>query len=320
MTLCELAKLANVSVSTASKAFGGAKDISPETREHIFETAKQYGCYGKFFKGRHIKRVIAIICPEVGSAHYDQYIEQLQSTIESRGSIVVISTDHFDANRQAELLEYYDSYLQVDGIIVFGLHTPLKKGFETPIISIGGIDDPQADCITSDIAPAIREAVAELYALGHRKIAFIGEKLTTSKQQIFEEAMAELGLPFESVVSEERFENAGLNGMHQLLERHTDCTAVICSYDYIAFGTMRCLTENGYQIPGDFSVTGMDNISVSEYLGCSLTTIDSHITETCEIICDLLDKKLSNPHFHVRQKITVAGSLVIRSSVGPAKK
>ncbi|MBQ4050453.1 MAG: LacI family DNA-binding transcriptional regulator [Oscillospiraceae bacterium] len=320
MTLRELARLANVSASTASKAFSGARDISPETRELVFETARQYGCYGKFFKGRHIKQVIAIICPEVGSAHYDQYIEQLQSTLEARGIIVVISTDHFDDERQTELLEYYDSYLQVDGIIVFGLKQPLKKGFETPIISIGGIDDPQADCISSCIIPAIREAAAELIALGHKKVAFIGEKLTVSKQQAFEEVMTQSGLEFELVVSEERFENAGVDGVQKLLEQKTDATALVCGYDYIALGAMRCLTENGYRIPEDFSVIGMDNISVTEYLSCALTTIDSHIAETCEIICDLLDKKMANPHFHVRQKITVTDSLVLRNSVGPVQR
>jgi DNA-binding LacI/PurR family transcriptional regulator len=59
MTMRELAKLANVSASTVSKAFHGAKDISQETREHIFAVARQYGCYGTFYQGRYNKKVIA---------------------------------------------------------------------------------------------------------------------------------------------------------------------------------------------------------------------------------------------------------------------
>ena len=67
MTMRELAKLANVSVSTVSKAFHDAEDISEETRNLVFETAKQYGCFGKFYKVKFPKQVIAFICPELGS-------------------------------------------------------------------------------------------------------------------------------------------------------------------------------------------------------------------------------------------------------------
>ena len=56
MTMKELAKLANVSVSTVSKAFAEADDVSEETKNHIFNIAKEYGCYGKFFKGKYSKK------------------------------------------------------------------------------------------------------------------------------------------------------------------------------------------------------------------------------------------------------------------------
>ena len=48
----ELAKLANVSVSTVSKAFSNAADVNEKTKNHIFEIAKENGCYGKFYKGK----------------------------------------------------------------------------------------------------------------------------------------------------------------------------------------------------------------------------------------------------------------------------
>ena len=50
MTMRELAALANVSVSTVSKAFHDAEDVSEETKVHIFEVAKKYGCFGKYYK------------------------------------------------------------------------------------------------------------------------------------------------------------------------------------------------------------------------------------------------------------------------------
>ena len=127
MTMRELAKLANVSVSTVSKAFHDADDISRETRELVFETARKYGCFGKFYKGKFHKQIIAIICPELSGGFYTNYVEQMQQIIESHNGIALISADHFSKTAQSELLEYYASYLQVDGIIIFNLRGPLKK-------------------------------------------------------------------------------------------------------------------------------------------------------------------------------------------------
>ncbi len=45
LTLTKLAKLANVSVSTASKAFSMSSEVNEQTREEIFRIAKEHGCF-----------------------------------------------------------------------------------------------------------------------------------------------------------------------------------------------------------------------------------------------------------------------------------
>ena len=107
MTMRELAVLANVSVSTVSKAFHDAEDVSDETKKLIFDTAKQYGCFGKYYRGRFEKKVIAIICPELNSAYYNVFVRLLQNVIEKNNSIAVISSDHFSKENQEELIDYY---------------------------------------------------------------------------------------------------------------------------------------------------------------------------------------------------------------------
>ena len=63
MTLTKLARIANVSVSTASKAFSMSSDISELTREEVFAAARANGCFKKLFneKGIHIPSDIKII-------------------------------------------------------------------------------------------------------------------------------------------------------------------------------------------------------------------------------------------------------------------
>lgn len=316
MTMRELAKLANVSVSTVSKAFHDADDISPQTRELVFETAKKYGCFGKFYKGKFHKQIFAIICPELGS-FYATYVAQLQHIIEANNGIALISTDHFNKSVQAELLEYYASYLQVDGIIALSLSGPLKKGYEIPVVSIFSAPDPNIDTVQVNLMTPMVEAVRLLRSLGHEKIAFIGEKLTGMKNGIFRKVIQE---PDPLIIeSNQRFEKAGEDGVQQLLSVKENYTAIICAYDNIALGAIKQLKRRGYRVPEDISVIGIDNISSSEHAETALTTIDTNPQEVCMLAWDIIQKKQQSKYYHSTQAITITGKLIQRETVGPRK-
>jgi len=320
MTMRELAKLANVSVSTVSKAFAEADDVSEETKNHIFNIAKQYGCYGKFYKGKYSKKVIAIICPELAGNYYTHFIELLQGLIESQNGIAIISSDRFSATTQAELIEYYASYLKVDGIIVFGLRSKLKKGYDIPIVSIFSSSDDRVDSVTTDFKKAIFDSIEKLSELGHKKFAFLGETLTKSKAEFFNTAIKNTlgakGICFESKM---RFEQAGNDCINQLLNSNFIPTALICAYDNIAFGAIKRLKECGYSVPKDFSIIGIDNVMVSKYLETSLSSIDNNPEEICMIAWDLLSKKLKNSYYRSKQQIVVKSRLILRESVAKIK-
>jgi len=319
MTMSELAKLAHVSVSTVSKAFSEADDVSEETKKHIFEIAKENGCYGAFYKGKYPKKLIAIICSELISNYYIGFVERLQGMIEKNGGIALISTDHFSKSRQQELIDYYASYLKVDGIIVFSLQTPVKKGYDVPIVSLFSSIDTAVDSINTNFEPAMNESIELLYSYGHRNIAFIGENHTVGKSELFKKTTKKYrDINTLIIQTEDRFEKAGEKGIKQLLKTDNDCTAIICAYDNIAFGAIKQLKREGFSVPKDYSVIGMDNICISGFTETTLTSIDSNPDETCMIAWDLLQKKQKNKFYRSNQDISIRSRLVIRESVGEA--
>ena len=316
MTMKELAKLANVSVSTVSKAFAEADDVSEETKNHIFNIAKEYGCYGKFFKGKYSKKIIAIICSELCSSFYTNFVVILQNMIEEQNGIAIVSADNFSTSKQAELIEYFASYLKVDGIIVFNLKTKLKKGYDIPIISIFSSDDDNVDSIKTNSNEVIHESVETLKKLGHKNIVFMGESLTKGREKVFKDATEKImGYECKCFSSKFRFEKAGEDCVEQMINSRQIPTAIICGYDYIAFGVIKKLKEYGYSVPEDISVIGVDNISVSEYIETGLSSIDINAKEFCLIALDLINKKLKNKYFRAKQQITVNSKLVLRGSV-----
>lgn len=324
MTLRELAKLTSYSVSTVSKAFHGAEDISENTREEIFKVAREHGCFGKYYKDKYQKKIIAIICPELRSEHYASFVEQLQTRIEKDDGMVLISTDHFSAARRSELIEYYASFLAVDGILVFHQTEAPKRGFDVPVISLLSYrEDIPCDSVRVNVQKPVCDAVAHLKQMGHRKIAFIGESLTKPKADYFREAMLLHGLPCPEeamIESPYRFEQAGKEGMSALLDTTEGYTAALCAYDYIATGALKTLAKRGLSVPEDFSVIGMDDISAAAFMGKELTSIASGLHEVCDTAWELLQKKMTKGHSPLYQQITITGELILRETTGPAPK
>ena len=315
MTMRELAKLANVSASTVSKAFGNAEDVSEDTKELIFSLAKEHGCFNKFSKTKYSKLTVAIICPEMKTPYYVEYVDKLQEIIEKNGGIALVSSDNFSAERQAELIEYYSGHLKVDGIFVFHMNTDLKKGFsDTPIVAMLSSKDVRVDSVRIDFTAPLFEAIEHLYGLGHKNIVFIGEKLTVYKAERFEKIARSFPIKHSFITSQYRFEKAGEECVDKLLEMKDRPTAIICAYDNIALGAIKHLKAKGYGVPDDFSVIGINNISPSSFLDTPLSTIDARPNEICMIAWDLFEKKRKNKYYKLNQQITVKGKLLLRNT------
>lgn len=324
MTLQKLAELAQVSVSTVSKAFSDRQDIGTETKEKILTLAKQHGCFEKYYKGRFGKRPIAVICPEIRSAYYADFAANLNDVIERKNGMMLLSVSGFDAKREEEMIRYYSHFGHADGIIVLSGKSRLKTESTVPIVAIGGkYKTEKADCIDVDLSTGIDQAVEYLKQNGHRRIGFIGETLTKSKFLLFCAAMRKNALTVREefvIQSDKRFEAAGYDGFKQLLELNNGPTAIITAYDYIAIGALHYAQEAGVRVPADISVIGMDNISAAAYLDVPLTTIVSHSDELCDVAADLLFRKMENPFYFARQNITLKSQLIIRNSVANIKR
>lgn len=298
MTLSKLAQLANVAVSTASKAFSMSDDINEQTREEIFRVARENGCFKKFFNAKYPKFVIALICPEVDSRHYSELCRYLQQRLQTRGCEICISSTEFSAAVTADMIEYYEKYSSVDAIILIDPPATVLPPHETPIISLGSRAHNADVTLCLDYMTALKSALTDFKAAGISHIGFIGEPHTVTKLSAFKSAVSEIyGFTEEKYisVSDLRFEKGGCAAARALYSRGALPEAIICAYDDMALGAMRFFHDNGISVPDDIKVIGMDNILHSEYFVPSLSTIDymnEEIAKTAtESVFELLDGK-----------------------------
>lgn len=287
ITLSKIAKLAHVSVSTASKAFSGSNEVNEETRNLIFDIAKQHGCFKKFFNAKYSKFVIAVICPEFNSKHYTQYLSCIQEYLERENCEICVATTSFSEENEKNLIEYYYRYSRVDGIIVINSNSKViyDDNYEIPIVFINSSHKSLCrTSISTNIEPAIFESIEHLKRNNVTSIGFIGEKRTASKLLCFEKAMKSIIKDFNEdyiSISDERFEAGGYAAMEKLFKKTPLPRAIVCAYDYMAIGAIRCIYDHGLTVPNDIAVLGMDNIPEAEYLNPPLASISSHTKDLC---------------------------------------
>lgn len=323
MTLSQLAKLANVSVSTASKAFSDSREVSVETKEKILKLAKENGCYEKYYKTKYEKKLIAVICPELRGVHYSQMVSCIEQDVAARGGTTLISVSNFSAKLQAELIDYYIKFAHADGIILIEPADKVHTRTDIPIVQIAlGGDALHAHCITMDISEALDETILLLKNKGHKKIGFIGEAYTQAEQEYFEKHMHKNGMEILSKyisINEHRFYDCGYYGIDALLKSGHLPTAVFAAYSHVAVGVVQRLREAHLRIPEDISVICMDDISISPYNDIDLTCIQMHLNELCKEATHLLYRIFAKRYIISKHTITVKRELHKGKSVGEAK-
>ncbi len=282
MTLSKLAKLAHVSVSTASKAFSMSPEINEETREAIFQVAREQGCFKKFYNGKYPRYVVAVLCPEFKSLHYARALARLQEELGQRDCEICVASTEFDAETARKLLDYYDKYSKVDAIIVIG-DEPEGYSCELPVVVVE----------KTDLSEAIGAAVAHFKAGGAKTIGFISEPHTESKRQLFEAAMGADYDPRYVSIAEERFEAGGYQAMEALFARNAVPRALLCAYDYMAIGAMRCVWDHGLRVPEDVAFIGMDDLPEAAYLNPPLSSIEDFRCDRCKNAADWVLSQLS---------------------------
>lgn len=313
LTLSKIAGLANVSVSTASKAFSMSPEVSEQTREMIFDIARENGCFKKFFNAKYPKLVIAVICPEFESRYYTTMLSRLQIALERKGCEICVATTQFSTERGRELMEYYSRYASVDGIIVIDGSKYSEISLDIPTVFLGS-SAANAVCVDMSRKDAVAAAVDYLVDSGVRDIGFLGEKLTSSKQKAVCEALTEkLGSYNENYIAVgERFFDGGYATTLKMIKMNRLPRALICGYDYLAIGAIRCLLDNGYRVPEDVAVIGMDDIHEAKYLNPPLSSISSNVEAACDAAAyTLLDMLMGKPY---ERNTVIPATLHLRES------
>ena len=287
MNLKRVAEIANVSVSTASKALKNSFDVSEETRRRVIAAAEECGYFGEKKRvsssnKKSSELTIAVVCPEVISPFYSAIIESITSAANKLSYNVVIYNASFDKARCEKILASCFKNRSTDAVINLSSHGANIENKTTPHI-----------CFSKDLANA--SALIADYTEGYRlikkerpewkRVCFASESLTASKAQNFVKVFPDATV----LVGDGRFEDAGRSVAERLIGRPLP-DAIVCAYDEIAFGLIDALNKNGISVPKDIEVVGTNDVATSKWAFGGVSTLCYNLGEIFdEILLDITE-------------------------------
>ena len=321
MTHKKIAKLANVSESTVSKALSGSKEISEELSQKIIKIAIENG----YFEGKNKRKIeysrkdtisIAVVCHEYMSTAYAREITAFKKEVEIRGGLLSVYASDFDNEKMNRIIEMITVRNSADGIILYPCGE-LKVTPSAATVIITNDPSDKYDTVSNDGDEILYDIIKHLKEAGHTKIAYAGETHTRSKEESFKKAMDVLGIPCDekySYVYNARFEDIGYKAAEAIVKEKVRPTAVVCAYDEVAIALIHKLDEKNIRVPEDISVIGINDIPSSAYSSVPLTTVNLFDEEKGATVVAQLYDRICNSE-RALQHVTVKHKLIERKSV-----
>jgi LacI family transcriptional regulator len=330
VTLREVARVAGVSIGTASKALNGGGKLSEATRERVNACARELG-FRPNDLAQSLHRGQSFTVGAISNDSFGRFampiMEGLEECLSDRAMSVFLCNAHDDPGREARHVE---SLLgrRVDGIVVTGRRAdprrPLQvRGAGVPVVYVySQIDDPAALCLLPDDQGGAAIACEHLAGLGRRRIAHVTGperfEAVRLRRAGFLATLARAGLSIdESMILNgdwsEEWGRRSLDALFRTKRRAPD--AIFCGNDQIARGVVDGLRERGIGVPADVAVVGFDNWQViAEACRPPLTTVDMNLRQLGrEAGRRLIDLIAGKQHAGVHR---LPCSLVVRASSG----
>ncbi len=329
-TLEDIARLANVSRSTVSRALNDSPLLSQETKERIQAIARAHN-FRLNIPARNLRlrssRTIAFVAPiyypEFFSAEDLFGLEMLGgigSGLHALDYDLLIA--HIDPHDTTWAHNYLDSG-RVDGFILIASN--LKPSHLKTLVEIGapfivwGMPLPPFNycSVTGDNITGGLLATQHLIRLGRQRIAFLGgpdDNLTVQNRfRGYEDALQSAGQRVDPalVVFGDYSYASGTTAMRRLMEQAPELEGVFVNSDLMAIGAINTIQASGRRVPEDIAVVGYDDLSIAVYNNLPLTTIRQNIPLAGKLLAQNLIQFIETG---VVTNVTTPVELVIRKS------
>jgi DNA-binding LacI/PurR family transcriptional regulator len=328
--LADVARLAGVSKSTASRALSGGGYVSDDTRDRVSTAAATLGyvassAAASLVTGRTLN--VGVVIPYLNRWFFAEVLEGIESALIAAGYDLTLYRLSADPEQRRRVFDYFLVRKRVDAVIAVGIELTVQeigllRSLGKPIVGLGGRIEG-ISTISIDDVDAARVATAHLISLGHTRIMHLGGdqneqmdfRVHAQRLSGFKRAFDEAGLEQTHNFRAVPFTIPGgfTMGLRILADPRTRPTAIMAGSDEIAIGVILAARQLGIQVPGQLSVIGIDDHDLAEMFG--LTTLSQTPELQGRMAVEQLMSELDHPSVPENiERVTVPVRLQVRSS------
>jgi LacI family transcriptional regulator len=299
-SISEVARLAGVSIATASRVMAAADyPVSALTRRRVLDAAEELDYVPNALARGLLKSqvpVVGVIVHDITDPYFSEVVRGVEDAAAPGNYLVITCSSDRDPVREISHVRLLRS-MRAAAVIFAGSGIVDPAASEELAKQLDGIRDnggavvhlsPHAQGapeVGVDNAAGVAAMVEALVGLGHRRICFLAgpTNLYVARERLagYRRALAVAGIPPDDrlVVHTTFDEGGGREGIDELLALEMDVTAVCCASDLLALGALRRLGELGIRVPDEISVAGFDDISVASLTAPHLSSVRIPIRE-----------------------------------------
>ena len=339
VTIYEVAKRANVSISTASKALNDRRDVSEATKQRVREIAKELNYepshYARALATRKTNNIGVITVryyktPMLTNPFYSKIIEGIEEQLIGTGLNLltnILSKEQLESQEIPRMIKEKN----VDGVILMG---HMKREFidmlnqrGIPMVMIDNyFEGTPIKYVIADNINGAYQAVNYLINTGHKKIAYLAvskERYSfKEREKGYRKALGEKGIAVDErfiLYGPEQGDEQDYSWMKKVFDYEEKPDALFLCNDVNAVLALNMLNDMGIKVPDDISVVGFDNIDLTQHFIPSITTVDIPKDlmgkKAVEILMNILTKKKEGI-----ENIIIPTELVIRNSTKERNK
>lgn len=329
VSIKDVARAARVSHPTVSRALRHSSLVKPDTAERIRSIARRMG-YRPSAVARSLvtrrTKTIGVVVTTIADPFISEVVSGIEEVANENGYSVVLANSNADPEREVQVAHSFHER-RVDGILVTASrvgarYLPLLSEMKVPVVLINSHHPAEfVYSVRIDNVTASRAATAHLIELGHKRIAYIGDRFgfqsDTERFSGYREALERADLPFlpQLVVHGDGKAEGGLHAIATLMAMPDPPTAVFCYNDMCAIGALSGIRQRGLRVPNDISIVGFDDLLIASYTHPPLTTVHQPKQQMGRAAMRILLELFSNAQSITN--IKMQGELIVRESTAP---
>jgi LacI family transcriptional regulator len=331
VTIRDVARLAGVSLGTASNVLNNPSIVAAPTRRRVLDVIAKTG----FVRSRAALELrvgksltVGVVLLDLANPFFAEIVKGAEGVLREKGYVLMACSSDESVEQEARYLQALEEH-RVDGLLISpvernlsGLKALAERGVPTVLVDRDGQKAGLCSVTVDDVRGG-ELAAAHLLALGHERVAFVNGPTTirqcADRRQGARRAFKRVGLRPEDRLLEIRMPalsvEQGEKAAGLLLGREPRPTAVMCANDLLALGVLKGLAGAGIAVPEEIALVGYDDVEFASMLSPPLTSVRQ---PKCEIGASaamlLLEETDGAGHEH--RAVRFEPELVVRASSG----